>query len=169
LQDLRPILAAEKTLLSDTHYTAPPKSFLEKVSINDLSQRESSLKSYKNPGTLEPMYGEFRGTIRFLIGKRKNGRLIIIIKEASETQKQPSIRIDVIDGVNPKTTHIGGINQLKRLTDGSNGYFIESSDRSYVQFYMGDLGMQMIGNFYEKNTLGQYERSGVFRLSRVPE
>jgi len=145
-----------------------PKSFLERVTVANLSQRESALKSVKNRAVLEPLYGDYRGPINFT-KKRPRGRIQLVIKEGATPEAEPTIRIEVTDGVTPKTIHIGGLNQLKRLVDGSNGYFIEPSDRSQLQFYFVNDNMQAIGNFYEKNRNGLYDRIGTFRLTRVPE
>jgi hypothetical protein len=143
------------------------KRFLKKVAVNDFTSFESILtRMDRSSPEFENSIGRFRGNLQFLKGDRQPGRVSLLLQQPSAKPYRAAVRVDVVDGLRDKTTHFGGIDLLKRLPGKSSAVFIQSSDRSYLQLYFMTELATWVGNFYEKDDSGFYDRVAIVKLER---
>ena len=161
------LVKAETTTAADLR-SSEPKRFLAKTALKNFSRIEPSLIPATLPRALwAKRLGSYKGGVNFIIAGRARGRVAMILREASVQPYIPALRVEVDDGLTPRSVHMGGLEQFKTLAGQTEALFIEASDRSYLQLYFSDTEELVLGNFYEKGTSGPYERTGTLRLERV--
>lgn len=143
--------------------------FLDRVKLKTPMQTTDAMKSVTEKDKFfENLFGVFKAPIQFTDKKRKNGRIVLLVKkpENPEDKKAWVVRIDVDNGKGKVSRQNGGIEMLRTASDKSASYFLRSSETSYLQMFYRSSSDQFLGNYYEKNKAGAYPRRGTFWLKR---
>lgn len=147
------------------------KKFLDRVKLSQAMQTIDAMAPVTAKDKFyDDLHGQFRGSIRFLSKERKNGKISIVMRRASDIDppnpKAWTVRIDVDNGMGKVTRQTGGFDMLRTISNQSAAFAVRSSEASYLQMFYQESADEFVGNYYEKNSNGEYPRRGSFVLKR---